>query len=97
MSLQLTEGAEIQEQEEEHPLEETPVNSLVPTLEMLNGKMVPQAQSLVVQAQPEATTTKVTLYKNLINNQSHSKRIKSERWSEQETEVFFQVRLFPHA
>ena len=91
MSVQITEDTISQEEEQDQPLEQAPGNTFVPQLELVNGKMVPNARSLVVQAQPEATNTIVKPYENLINNQSHSKRIKSERWSEKETDMFFMV------
>ena len=68
-------------------------NRFAPQLELVDGRLVPKAQSLVVQAQPENAHMVVREYSNIINNQSHSNRIRSSAWSAEETEAFFCVSI----
>ena len=84
--------------EEEQPLaiEPAPQAALSMAVQMEldeHGKLVPKAQSMVIQAQAQPVYRQVTEYNNVVNNNSFTKRMHSERWDEQETDAFFAVCL----
>jgi hypothetical protein len=85
--------AEDEEQEERLALQAPPETSLTlaPQLELVDGKLVPKVQSMMVQAQAQPSYRRVTEYNSIINNNSHGNRMQSERWSPDETEAFFSV------
>ena len=60
-------------------------------MELVDGKLVPKAQSLVIQAQAAPAYREVTEYSNVINNASYMKKSNNDRWQPEETEMFFQV------
>lgn len=65
--------------------------AFAPQLELVDGKLVPKAQSLTVQAQAEPSHRRVREYSNVVNNASYTNRAPNERWSAEETEAFYNV------
>lgn len=60
-------------------------------MELVDGKLVPKAQSLVIQAQAAPLFQEVTEYSNVVNNASYMHKAICDRWRPEETEMFFQV------
>ena len=84
------------EEEQQLAIEPAPQTALSMAVQMEldeNGKLVPKAQSMVIQAQAQPLYRQVTEYNNVVNNNSFTKRMHSDRWNEQETDAFFAVRL----
>ena len=71
------------------------VLAFAPQLELVDGKLVPKAQSLTVQAQAEPSFRRVREYSNVVNNASYTNRAPNERWSAEETEAFYNVSSQP--
>ena len=91
--LQASEKAEDTSEQLQDAVQRIPPTStnFAPQLELVDGKLVPMSQSLVVQAQPEHVHMVVREYSNIVNNQSHSNRIRTANWTAEETEAFFCV------
>lgn len=89
-------AAEEQDEDEQLAIQAPPEKglTLAPQLELVDGKLVPKAQSLTVQAQAEPTFRRVREYTNVVNNASYTNRAPSDRWSPEETEAFFNVSLY---
>lgn len=90
------EGGDMEEDRQqlalEAPPQAPPSSGGAIEFELVDGKMAPKQQSMVIQAQAAQVHGPVTEYKNVINNLSYSKRMSNERWSAEETEMFFQAR-----
>ncbi|CAL8462570.1 g2103 [Coccomyxa elongata] len=70
--------------------------SLAPRVEVVDGQMRIVEQSLSIQAQPEAGARLITVEDNpKLNNMTYAKRMNNDRWSAEETELFYKaLRLF---
>ena len=86
-------AAGLEDGEELPAIEAAPAQAVTfaPQLELVDGKLVPKAQSLTVQAQAEPTHRRVREYSNIVNNASYTNRMPNERWSAEETDAFFNV------
>ena len=86
-------AAGLEDGEELPAIEAAPAQAVTfaPQLELVDGKLVPKAQSLTVQAQAEPTHRRVREYNNMVNNASYTNRMPNERWSAEETDAFFNV------
>ena len=86
-------AAGLEDGEELPAIEAAPAQAVTfaPQLELVDGKLVPKAQSLTVQAQAEPTHRRVREYNNIVNNASYTNRMPNERWSAEETDAFFNV------
>ncbi|BDA46437.1 probable transcription factor TFIIIB component B'' at C-terminar half [Coccomyxa sp. Obi] len=69
---------------------------LAPRVEVVDGQMRIVEQSLSIQAQPEAGARLITVEDNpKLNNMTYAKRMNNDRWSAEETELFYKaLRLF---
>ena len=79
-------------------------SSYAPQLQFVNGKMVIDTESLAIKRSAMATDipaeameiVEETSMSRVVNSQSYGKKSKSQRWSAEETEKFYNVcKLMP--
>lgn len=76
-------------------------SSYAPQLQLVNGKMVIDTESLAIKRSAMATDipaeameiVEETSMSRVVNSQSYGKKSKSQRWSAEETEKFYNVRM----
>lgn len=74
-------------------------SSYAPQLQFVNGKMVIDTESLAIKRSAMATDipaeameiVEETSMSRVVNSQSYGKKSKSQRWSAEETEKFYNV------
>lgn len=93
MQAQELQDADPEDDEETASPAQGTAKSLVPRLEYdAAGNVTANEESLIVQAQPQKEIKGASNYENVINNMSHTNRVKSSKWSAKETDHFFKVR-----
>jgi len=74
------------------PMQPTPQTSLTPKVRVVDGKIVVDEESLTVAAQQKEEYTKVvTEEAHTINSMSYVNRLSNDRWSVEDTELFFRA------
>ena len=74
------------------PMQPTPQASLTPKVRVVDGKIVVDEESLTVAAQQKEEYTKVvTEESHTINSMSYVNRLSNDRWSVEDTELFFRA------
>ena len=74
------------------PMHQRPAASLTPKVRVVDGKIVVDEESLTVAAQQKEEYTKVvTEESHTINSMSYVNRLSNDRWSVEDTELFFRA------
>jgi len=65
---------------------------LAPQVQVVDGRIVVNRQSLTVQAQEKQEYTRIVTEDNArLNSMTYMNRISNERWSVEDTELFYRV------
>lgn len=74
------------------PIQPAPTTTLAPKVRVVDGKIVVDQESLTVAAQQKEEYTKVvTEESHTINSMSYVNRLSNDRWSVEDTELFFRA------